>query len=418
MVEYRPGEDHTIHKPYGYETWRDNQPFTLTLHRQGGQLRRFYMFADQLSFWNFRRVLDSRLLNSVRSGGPGHDLALINWDSIDFYKESLIDRSPAQQARIIAEAKRLSLSFLYWLQTEAPRDEGSGRGYPGLRLVPEVTGTPDGLAKLPHIRESRRLLGFRRIVEQDLTPQSGRGTRATHYVDTVGVGWYPIDMHRSAGDPKGGCEKRIDFDPTLPFQIPLGAMLSPVVENLIAAAKNIATTHITAAAFRAQPIEWNVGEAAGALATFCIAEQVSPRAVFEHTEMLRRFQHRLLERGVPLAWTIDLNLSDPSFPAIQACMLETLPPQRSPRGEKLQIMPDQPLSRAEGAWLLRQVPRARDNQALVRLLERWREAPHIPFIDANLRAAFAALGLPEPNVGEYPTLRQVCEKLKSYTVDS
>ena len=46
--------------------------------------------------------------------------------------------------------------------------------------------------------------------------------------------------------------------------------------------------------------------------------------------------------------------------------------QRSPRGEKLQVMPDQPLSRAEGAWLLRQVPRARDNQALVRLLERWR----------------------------------------------
>jgi hypothetical protein len=131
--------------------------------------------------------------------------------------------------------------------------------------------------------------------------------------------------------------------------------------------------------------------------------------------MLRRFQHRLIDRGVPLAWTIDLTLSDPSFSAIQSCMLETLPPQRSPRGEKLQIMPDQPLSRAEGAWLLRQVPRARDNPALVRLLERWRDSPNIPFIGANLRAAFAALALPEPNVGEYPTLRQVCEKLKNYT---
>jgi hypothetical protein len=255
-------------------------------------------------------------------------------------------------------------------------------------------------------------------VEPDITAQSGRGTRAAHYVDTVGIGWYPIDMHRSAGDPIGGYETRIDFDPALPFQIPLGAMLSPAIDNLAAAAKNIATTHITAAAYRAQPVEWNIGEAAGTLAAFCVAEKVSPRSVLERTELLRRFQNRLLERGVPLAWTIDLNQSDPSFAAIQSCMLETLPPQRSPRGEKLQIMPDQPISRAEGAWLLRQVPRARDNQALVRLLERWRDAPNIPFIDANLRAAFAALGLPDPNVGEYPTLRQVCEKLVQYTVHS
>ncbi|SIB81556.1 FAD dependent oxidoreductase [Mycobacteroides abscessus subsp. abscessus] len=53
-------------------------------------------------------------------------------------------------------ARQLSLSLLYWMQTEAPRPDG-GQGYKGLRLRPDVTGTDDGLAMYPYIRESRRI---------------------------------------------------------------------------------------------------------------------------------------------------------------------------------------------------------------------------------------------------------------------
>ncbi|MFP3416652.1 FAD-dependent oxidoreductase, partial [Bacillus sp. SIMBA_074] len=69
-------------------------------------------------------------------GGPlfGVDDAAVHWD----------------------RSKALSRSLLYWLQTEAPRPDG-GVGWPGLRLAPQVTGTPDGFAMMPYFRESRRI---------------------------------------------------------------------------------------------------------------------------------------------------------------------------------------------------------------------------------------------------------------------
>ncbi len=420
LMEYRPNEDHTIQKPYGYEAWRDSQPFTLSMRRKGGKERRTYMFSDDLSFWRFRRLFDAAQLAGGRPDNERNDIVLVNWDAIDYYKESLIDRTPAQRARIVREAKRLSLSFLYWLQTEAPRDEGRGRGYPGLRLLPEALGTQDGLAKAPLIRESRRILGMRRIVEQDLITQDDRSSRAAqfvraaHYADTAGVGWYPLDMHRRAGDPSSGCAQRVDFDETLPFQIPLGALISPSMENLIAASKNIATTHITAAAYRAHPIEWNVGEAAGSLAVYCLRNHVSLQAAWEQTPHLRALQRSLLERGIPLVWTNDLGLSDRSFAAIQSCLIAAPPPNGTPRFERLQVLPDEPVSLAEAAWLLRQVPAAPANAHMSALLERWRDSHRSPFTAEDLNAAALALDLPLQTGGTYPTLRQICEKLTNF----
>ena len=48
-----------------------------------------------------------------------------------------MDVPPAERERALDEALRLSLAVLHWLQTEAPRDDGSGHGYPGLRLLPD-----------------------------------------------------------------------------------------------------------------------------------------------------------------------------------------------------------------------------------------------------------------------------------------
>jgi hypothetical protein len=316
LVEYCPGEDHTIPRPPGYSTLRDSQPFTLVLRTRGGGRKRFYMFEGDLPFWTYRRVFAAEQMDPAR-----RDIALINWDSNDYYAENLIDRSPADQQRILEEAHQLSLSFLYWLQTEVPRDDDSGFGYPGLRLLTNALGTSNGLAQHAYIRESRRMTGFRRVVEQDITIGPERGARAAYFHDAVGIGWYPIDLHRCAGDPDRGRETRIDFDPSLPFQIPLGAMLSPQVNNLIAAAKNIATTHITNGAYRLHPVEWNVGEAAGALAAYCLAENLSPHAVYQTPAHLRRFQHTLLARGVPLSWAPDVPLSDPAFTSVQARLL-------------------------------------------------------------------------------------------------
>ena len=89
---------------------------------------------------------------------------------------------------------------------------------------------------------------------------------------------------------------------TRPFQIPLGALIPVRMENLLAGAKNIGTTHITNGCYRLHPVEWNIGEAAGAVAAFALDQHVTPAAVRERPGLLERFQASLLGEGVPLAW--------------------------------------------------------------------------------------------------------------------
>lgn len=129
------------------------------------------------------------------------------------------------------------------------------------------------------------------IVEQEVSAAFQPGPRAAHFADSVGVGWYPIDIHNSGPDDVGvSCRTR-------PFQIPLGALLPIRIENLIAAAKNIGTTHITNGCYRLHPVEWNIGEAAGALAAFALNHGLRPRQVRGDPAQLRSFQASLVAEG-------------------------------------------------------------------------------------------------------------------------
>jgi hypothetical protein len=112
----------------------------------------------------------------------------------------------------------------------------------------------------------------------------------------VGIGSYNIDLH-----PSSGGDNYIDV-PSLPFQIPLGALIPQRVENLLPACKNLGTTHITNGCYRLHPVEWNIGEAAGALAAFCSTTKHAPREVRGRDELLKSFQDLLAGQGVRLMW--------------------------------------------------------------------------------------------------------------------
>ena len=86
----------------------------------------------------------------------------------------------------------------------------------------------------------------------------------------------------------------------IPFQIPLGALIPRAVENLLAAGKNLGVTHITNGCYRLHPVEWNIGEAAGALAAFCL-DRGPPRGAVLHPALLGDFQQTLRGLDVPLA---------------------------------------------------------------------------------------------------------------------
>jgi hypothetical protein len=61
-------------------------------------------------------------------------------------------------------------------------------------------------------------------------------------------------------------------------------------------------THITNGCYRLHPVEWNVGEAAGALAAFCLDRKEPPRRVRRDKKLLSEFQRFLTAAGVEIAW--------------------------------------------------------------------------------------------------------------------
>jgi len=247
---------------------------------------------DGYDFWHYRRILNK---DNYPPEAFASDISLVNWPQIDYWLGPVVGVPEAEKQRNLNAARQLSLSFLYWMQTEAPRPDG-GLGYPGLRLRGDVTGSFD-LAKQVYVRESRRIQAEFTVLEQHVGVKArGNLVGAERFADSVGIGSYRIDLH-----PSTGLRTYVDIS-SWPFQIPLGALIPVRVENLLPACKNLGVTHITNGCYRLHPVEWNIGEAAGALAAHCVEQRQTPRQVRNNPSRLEDFQ-RLLERlGFELSW--------------------------------------------------------------------------------------------------------------------
>jgi hypothetical protein len=251
-----------------------------------------------LNLWSYRRILAR---TNFQPGTYASDISLVNWPQNDYWLGDLLTATPGQKQEYLRQSRQLSLALLYWMQTEAPRPDGK-QGWHGLRLRKDIVDTEDGLAKAPYIRESRRIKAEFTILEQHVGAEmrgrsvSGEEAAAARFEDSVGIGCYRIDLH-----PAVGGTNYIDIS-SLPFQIPLGALLPQRLENLLPAAKNIGSTHITNGCYRLHPVEWNIGEAAGALAAHAIKTGQAPRAIRQNKKLLRDFQASLREQGFELEW--------------------------------------------------------------------------------------------------------------------
>ena len=310
-IDHLEGQDHTIDQPDEYAFWRDYVP-KMTPPWSGKLLATNYINPVTVKprswdfdptgagkgLWVYRRLADPK--NFVPGTYPG-GITLVNWPLNDYWLGSLIGVDPAEASKHVARAKQLSLSLLYWMQTEMPRPDG-GAGWKGLRLRPDIVGTADGLAKHPYIRESRRIRAEFTVLEKHVGAEARRAAlgredvAAERFADSVGVGSYRIDLH-----PSSGGDNYIDVS-SLPFQIPLGALVPRRVENLLPACKNLGVTHITNGCYRLHPVEWAIGEAAGALASYCLETKSTPRAVRNTPEKLRAFQAMLTGQGVEIEW--------------------------------------------------------------------------------------------------------------------
>lgn len=319
-MDYLEGEDHTIDKPEEYAFWRDYVPEMkppwpgklLSWHMSNPQtleLRRVTFFPTPSSMETPRGVLNlfvyRRIANKLNHepGAYASDITLVNWPQNDYWLGNLHEVSEEEAARHLKRGKQLSYSLLYWMQTEAPRPDG-GTGWKGLRLRGDVMGSEDGLAKYPYIRESRRIQAEFTVVEEHVgtearmkkTGLKREEVTAEPFPDSVGVGSYRIDLH-----PSSGGDNYIDVS-SLPFQIPLGALIPKRVENLLPGCKNLGVTHITNGCYRLHPVEWNIGEAAGEAVAQAIQLRTTPRQIRNDAKLLRDFQDKIQRHGMPIAW--------------------------------------------------------------------------------------------------------------------
>jgi hypothetical protein len=289
-----------IPKPAEYDYFKTLGEYTLGYDYSDARGRVYYKVFERVPgaggpFWTYRRLIAA----SSFTDHPHYrqDLALINWRGNDFHEESPVGKPVAEQIRILRRAKNFSLGFLYWLQTECPRDEG-GVGYPEMQLAPDALGSADGLGVHPYIRESRRLLAQFTLTQHHLAPDPADPQKkwGEEFPDTVGIALYAMDIHPAKGEAPF-------LSRALPYHLPLGSFIPQSgPDNVLPAAKNFGATRLALSSARMHPTEWHAGEVAGHLAAFCLKRRVLPAAVRATPDLLAAFQAQLQEAGIPLRW--------------------------------------------------------------------------------------------------------------------
>lgn len=305
-LELRPeGENHTISQPLGYDDIVKNQDFRV----DDGDITTVFGGGGGDTLWNYRQYVNAANFDDDRYRCSRTTL---NVGSNDYQAKAIPTGSRTQDAQIVEEARAVSIAFAYWLQHDCPHDgDPTVKGYPNVMLRPDAFGRNDGTAPAAYIRESRRIDAEVRVVQGDIDAEAfPEGTpRAQRFEDACAIGSYGVDVHAAIRGATHIGTPWIGFG-TLPFQVPLGALLPKDLDNLVAACKNIGTTHLTSGAYRVHPVEWAIGEAAGMLAAYSVTQGVTPKDAWTDAGRVTALQRRLLARGAPIFWWADVRFED------------------------------------------------------------------------------------------------------------
>lgn len=151
---------------------------------------------------------------------------------------------------------------------------------------------------IPGKRESRRILGDHVMNQMDL-----EGGWKQHK-DPVAIGGWNFDDHPPEGFDAP--DKRPFNSVKIPevYNIPLGALYSRNVTNLMMAGRNISSTHVAFTSARVMATCSTVGQATGTVASYCAQRSLTPRQARNDTTHLTAIQQTLLRddqtiRNVP-----------------------------------------------------------------------------------------------------------------------
>lgn len=298
-LDYMPEQEHVIAKPRDYDRWKAKfrlpDLFGVARSYQGKPAKEDRYVT---STWKFRRLFCK---SNFQPGAFPSDVTSLMWGNQ--YNGVLCGVTEKERREHLETARQLTLSVLHWLQTDAPNALENRNGFPGLRPRGDVMGTSDGLAQYPYIRESRRIRAEFTVLEQHFRtdfPETKNGP--VKYADSVGLSGYRVDIHKPAKKGQQGSMTAANHGKHWCQQIPLGALIPIRVENVLPACKNLGVTAVTNGAFRVHPAEWNIGEAAGAIAAYSLNKRLTPRQVRNTPGHLADFQREIVKQGFELEW--------------------------------------------------------------------------------------------------------------------
>jgi hypothetical protein len=146
----------------------------------------------------------------------------------------------------------------------------------------------DWLGMIPGKRGSRRLNGDVVLTQHDLADPK------RDFQDAVAIGGWPMDDH-----PPGGFD-RPDLPPATQirtaevYNIPLRALYSKNVANLLMAGRNISASHVAFTSTRVMATCGVIGQAVGTAAALCARHGLTPRGLYEDRQRLAELQQALL----------------------------------------------------------------------------------------------------------------------------
>lgn len=150
----------------------------------------------------------------------------------------------------------------------------------------------DWLGMMPGKRGSRRLVGDHLLTQHDLLKGE--------FDDAVAIGGWPMDDH-----PPGGFD-RSDLPPNTVlrtpevYSIPLRALYSRNVPNLMMAGRNISATHAAFTSTRVMATCSCMGQAVGTAAALCLAAGIIPRQLAQDRNRVAHLQQTLLRQDQTL----------------------------------------------------------------------------------------------------------------------
>jgi len=282
LKDYGKGVDRTLSKPANYDPMEFD-----------GCCNEFCSKPEKLT----SNVTAQKMLDY---GKLPNGKYMINWPGKgnDIYI-NMIGMNEPQRAAAILEAKRKTIRFIYFLQTQF--------GFKHLDLADDELPTRDHLPLIPYHRESRRVRGLVRFKIQHIAEPFNQ-TDAL-YRTGIAVGDYPIDHHHRE-NPKA--PQHLGFYPVPSFNVPLGVLIPQTHNGIIIAEKSISVSNVVNGTTRLQPCVMMTGQAAGVLAALAVKQNSNARSI-----EVRDVQLQLLSNKAYIMPYFDVKPTHPHFNSIQ-----------------------------------------------------------------------------------------------------